>query len=85
MRVIKSAIVAGYLVLAALPLVWLGLTSIKTNEAAISPTARFVPKGETIGPHTFRPTIEGYRRLATANVGAAHDFYHFLGNSVVIS
>ncbi len=38
MRVLTRVTIAGYLALAALPLVWLGMTSVKTKEAAISPT-----------------------------------------------
>jgi multiple sugar transport system permease protein len=82
---VRTILIAGYLILAALPLVWLGATSIKTKEAAINPTARFIPSSsETAGSHQFKPTLDGYRKLASANVGSTNDFYHFLWNSVVI-
>lgn len=84
MRIARGVIIASYLVVAALPLVWLGMTSIKSKEDAISPTARFVPAVLTSGAHGFQPTLDGYRQLGTPHTGSQHAFSHFLANSVLI-
>lgn len=84
MSLIRSIVIVIYLALAVLPLAWLGLTSLKSREDAISPTARFVPAGESSGSHVFGLTVEGYARLASAQTGSTQSFFHFLGNSIVI-
>lgn len=84
MRALKPAIIVGYLLLATLPLAWMALTSVKSKNAAISPTARYVPRSETVGANDFRPTIEGYKSLATPHSGTPHAFFHFLTNSALI-
>ncbi len=85
MRVLTRVTIAGYLALAALPLVWLGMTSVKTKEAAISPTAKFLPGDDSDGTRHFQPTLAGYRKLTTPHLGSQHAFYHFLTNSVLVS
>jgi multiple sugar transport system permease protein len=81
---IRSIVIIVYLALAVLPLAWLGLTSLKSKEDAISPTARFVPAAETSGSHTFGITGEGFEKLASAQTGSSRPFFHYLGNSIVI-
>tara|TARA_A100001037_G_scaffold306521_1_gene352325 strand:- start:2694 stop:3548 length:855 start_codon:yes stop_codon:yes gene_type:complete len=81
---IRIAIIIGYAALASLPLAWLGLTSIKTKEAAISPTARYIPSASDEGRHTFKPTLDGYRQLLVPHVGTRHAMWHFIGNSILI-
>ncbi len=84
MRTLRLLLIATYFLLAALPLVWLGMTSIKSKAAAIDPTARFVPSLSISGSHDFRPTFEAYGKLTTPHVGSTHAFFHFLRNSIVI-
>ena len=85
MKHLRWTVIVAYLFVAALPLGWLLLTSIKHHEDVISTTAKFVP-----GPHSerggksrlFSPTLDGYRLLA--GKGGHQTFFHFLWNSVVI-
>lgn len=84
MSLIRSIVIIGYLALAVLPLAWLGLTSLKSKEDAISPTARFIPAAETSGAHTFGVTHRGFEKLASAQTGSSRPFFHYLGNSIVI-
>ena len=39
MSVLRWLVIAGYLALAAAPLVWLGVTSLQSQELALSTTA----------------------------------------------
>ena len=84
MTPIRYTLIAGYLILAAIPLVWLASTSIKTKEAAISPTARFIPSTQVDGAHRFVPTTESYAKLTTPHTGSRYSFFHYLANSIVI-
>ena len=84
MKAARPAAIIAYLILAVLPLLWLGITSIKSKEDAISPTARFIPSSEGSGDHDFMPNIDSYRRLNTPHVGTTQAFLHYLGNSVLI-
>jgi len=87
MNVIRALVIIPYFLLAALPLAWLGLTSLKTYDETISAHAKFVPwvggdaSREAV---TFAPTTAAYGDLSKAVAGTPHDFYHYLGNSVLI-
>ena len=91
MRWLSRLVVAGYFVLATLPLVWMGLTSLKARPDAISLHPRFVP---TLGAAdegasddarvTFGVTTEAYAKLGTPATGAQASFFEHLGNSLVI-
>jgi multiple sugar transport system permease protein len=98
MRWLSRLVVAGYFVLATLPLVWMGLTSLKARPDAISLHPRFVPVmssgGEDAGAAssgdedsarvTFEVTTEAYAKLGTVQTGAQASFFEHLGNSLVI-
>ena len=43
MRILRFVIILGYLFVAALPLVWMGLTSIKHVQDTISRKPKFIP------------------------------------------
>ncbi|MBN1673792.1 MAG: carbohydrate ABC transporter permease [Kiritimatiellae bacterium] len=79
--------IVAYFAVAALPLVWLGLASVKRNEDTINAYARFVP---ALSPPSarddprFRPTVGAYRRLSEPYAGTDRTFFYFLCNSVVI-
>jgi multiple sugar transport system permease protein len=87
MNAIRALVIIPYFLLAAMPLVWLGLTSLKKYEDTISAHAKFIPwaSGDTAREAvTFSPTAAAYGDLSKAVAGTPHDFYHYLGNSIVI-
>ncbi len=91
MRVVRALVVTCFLLIATLPLAWLALTSIKTFDDTISAHAKFVPWPSEAGSSEsaaesarFAPTLDAYRKLSMPVAGTPHDFYHYLGNSVVI-
>lgn len=86
MRGVRWLLIVPYTFLAALPLLWLGATSLKSRSASISPTPRFVPalSEPAEGDVRFAPTLEGWLDLAEPHAGVAHSFFHYLANSVVI-
>jgi len=93
MRWLSRLVVAGYFVLATLPLLWMGLTSLKARPDAISLHPRFVPvlaRGDDAAAAsddarvTFGVTTEAYAKLGTPATGAQHSFFEHLGNSLVI-
>jgi len=87
MKVLKIMVLVGYFAIAAFPLAWLGLTSLKVKGDSISMTVKFVPvfAGEPAEDSVrFRVSTEGYERLRETHVGTDHSFYHYLGNSVLI-
>ncbi|MGA1199934.1 MAG: hypothetical protein ACO36I_25845, partial [Candidatus Latescibacterota bacterium] len=84
---IRWMILLPYFLLATAPLFWLGITSFKTNEAAIASTASFIPHTEPSTPShriQFHPTLDAYRNLATPQTGRAYSFFHYLSNSILI-
>ncbi|NKB67801.1 MAG: ABC transporter permease subunit [Candidatus Latescibacteria bacterium] len=86
MRYLRLLFVAGYFCLAVLPLVWLVGTSFKERADSISVRAKWLP---SLGPvqaegPAFQVNAEGYRQLNQVYTGAAHTFYHYLGNSILI-
>ena len=87
MKYSRWLVIIPYFCLATLPLCWLFLTSLKTQEAAISSTASLIPTpAENIAPGdlSFSATLGAYRKLATPHTGKAHAFFHYLLNSVII-
>lgn len=87
MHLLRALIIVPYLVLATLPLAWLALTSIKTYEDTISAHAKFVPWADAEGSKeslSFEATLDAYRNLSKPVAGTPKDFYHYLGNSVLI-
>jgi multiple sugar transport system permease protein len=91
MKLLRAVVVLGFFVMATLPLAWLALTSFKTYEDTISAHAKFIPwtGAAGSGPSAaesvrFAPTIEAYRSLSKPVAGTPYDFYHYLGNSIII-
>lgn len=87
MKYLRWLVIIPYFSLATLPLCWLFLTSLKTQEAAISPTASLIPttaENTAPGGLSFSATLDAYRKLATPHTGKAHAFFHYLFNSVII-
>jgi len=89
MKLARALVIVPYLVLATLPLGWLALTSFKSYEDTITAHAKFVPGTEAGGARaegsvTFTATVDAYRKLSQPVAGTPRDFYHYLGNSVLI-
>lgn len=86
MKSLRFGVVIFYAIIAISPLVWLGVTSLKSKADSISTTARFLPTlddTEVDGIY-FHPTLNGYRLLSKPYAGAEHSFYHYLFNTAVI-
>jgi multiple sugar transport system permease protein len=90
-KLLRAFVILSYFALATLPLAWLALTSVKSYDETISARAKFVPwaeagrAGDLPGDSVrFRPTLDAYRNLSRPVAGTPHDFYHYLGNSVII-
>lgn len=86
-RRLRYFVLALYFVFATFPLAWLGITSLKTRDDAISLTPKLVPTlSEPSGRDgiCFRPVTEGYRKLHTKYAGSDHNFYRYLVNSIII-
>ena len=88
MKLARALVIVPYLVLATLPLGWLALTSLKSYEDTITANAKFVPSTEAgaraDGSVKFAASFDAYRSLSKSVAGTPRDFYHYLGNSVVI-
>jgi multiple sugar transport system permease protein len=91
-KAIRIIVVSVYLLLAMLPLVWLGITALKTYPDAVSTTAKFIPSlSENIpaGSHQFAVSGEGFSRLdGTQPDGTVSDesnFWGYLLNSLLIA
>lgn len=92
MNLLRALVIVVYFVVATLPLAWLALTSIKTYDDTISANAKFVPTlevgegpaGEADESVRFVPTLDAYRNLSRPVAGTPNDFYHYLGNSIII-
>lgn len=88
MNWLRALVIVPYFVLATMPLAWLALTSIKTYDDTISAHAKFVPAGAAAKgveeSSSFEATADAYRDLSKPVAGTPRDFYHYLGNSVLI-
>ena len=95
MKLARALVIVPYLVLATLPLGWLALTSFKSYEDTITARAKYVPWTDAGGPHgaggqigeesvKFAASFDAYRKLSQPVAGTPRDFYHYLGNSVLI-
>lgn len=88
MKLARALVIVPYLVLATLPLGWLVLTSFKSYEDTITANAKFVPWTEAgagaDGSVKFAASFDAYRSLSKSVAGTPRDFYHYLGNSIVI-
>jgi multiple sugar transport system permease protein len=85
MKILRAVVIVPYFLLATFPLLWLAFTSLKTYEATISSTAKFVPGGsDQPGGVTFGATLDAYRYLSVPVAGTEHGFYHYLSSSIVV-
>jgi multiple sugar transport system permease protein len=89
MKLARVLVIVPFFAFAALPLAWLALTSFKTYEDTITPTAKYIPWSDTADAHAdgsvkFAASLDAYRGLAKPVAGTPRDFYHYLGNSVII-
>jgi multiple sugar transport system permease protein len=87
LNALRRLVVSLYLVAATLPLLWMGITSLKTQIDATSLTPRVIPVATDSQPRpplVFPATTEAFRRLSEVHPGAEESFWHHLLNSVVI-
>ena len=85
MKALRGCFIGCYFGVASLPLVWLALTSFKDKGASISIQPKLVPSWDGGAEGIFfAPTADAYRQLNQTYTGAAHPFFHYLGNSIWI-
>lgn len=89
MKLVRALVIVPYFVLATLPLLWLALTSFKTYDDTITSEAKFIPWSDSDSARAedsakFNATVNAYRNLSKPVAGTPRDFYHYLGNSVLI-
>ena len=87
MRLLRRIVVGLYLFVATLPLVWMGLSSIKTRDDAIHPTPRLVPVlAQETAPDSllFPVSLESFAHLSRVHAGAQASFWEHLTSSFVI-
>jgi multiple sugar transport system permease protein len=89
-KVVRVLVIVPYFILATLPIVWLELTSLKTYDDTIATSAKFIPwvdsgRGRAEGSVRFTASLDAYRSLSKPVAGTPRDFYHYLGNSVIIA
>ena len=89
MKLARALVIVPYLLLATLPLGWLALTSLKSYEDTITTRAKFVPWSDTAEARSddsvkFAASLDAYRSLSKPVAGTPRDFYHYLGNSLII-
>jgi multiple sugar transport system permease protein len=89
MKLARALVIVPYLLLATMPLGWLALTSLKSYEDTITTRAKFVPWGDSAEARSedsvkFAASLDAYRSLSKPVAGTPRDFYHYLGNSLII-
>lgn len=89
MKLARALVIIPFFAFAALPLGWLTLTSFKSYEDTITADAKWVPWSDTAEAHAegsakFAASLDAYRGLSKPVAGTPRDFYHYLGNSVMI-
>jgi multiple sugar transport system permease protein len=87
MNILRWFVLVPYIILATAPLIWLGVTSLKTQAASIDATASFVPITEEnllAGTVKFLARLDAYRSLSDTKAGSTFSFYHYLSNSIII-
>ncbi len=87
MKLVRALVILAAIAFAALPLAWLGLTSIKDRADTISSSPKVLPSPGAAAAQDgllFEPTLDAYRHLGEVHVGARHSFYQYLGNSALI-
>jgi multiple sugar transport system permease protein len=87
MRFLRIMISIGYVALAAFPLAWMILTSIKPYPDTISRNPRFLPVPGAVSSDesvAFAPTLDAFGRIAQPRRAGGFSFVHYLRNSIVI-
>lgn len=87
MKALRFLVIAAYLLVATLPLAWMGLSSIKHRDDTISRDAKYLPASEApADPDSprFEATLDAYRHLASVHVGAQQSFWEHLASSFVV-
>jgi len=86
-RLVRLLVLGTYALFALLPLLWMGLSSLKSRADTIHPTPRVVPVlAEATAPDSlaFPATLAAYGELAHAHAGAEQSFWEHLGHSAII-
>jgi multiple sugar transport system permease protein len=86
-RILRWLVVVLGFLFAALPLVWMGLSSLKRQADTIDPHAKFVPSLSAVtdpGSHAFEISGEAYAGLDVVHAGAQASFWEHLRNSLII-
>jgi multiple sugar transport system permease protein len=87
MKALRSFVIALFLVIGCLPLVWLVLTAFKHHADTITVSAKFLPlPGAPLGGDgiAFAPTLEGFEHLTEPHPGMEFSFLDHLLNSILI-
>ncbi|MBL8861243.1 MAG: carbohydrate ABC transporter permease [Planctomycetes bacterium] len=87
MRALRWIVIVLGLLFSGLPLVWMGLSSIKQRADAISQHPRWIPAAEApVAPDSprFEATTSAFRDLASVHAGAQASFWEHLLNSAII-
>ncbi len=87
MRTLRVLVIAAFLLVGSLPLVWLGLTAFKAHADTIAANAKFLPlPGVPVGApgRSFAPTLDGFAHLAEPNSGDESSFLDHLLSSVIV-
>jgi len=87
MKLLRAVVIVVGFLSAALPLLWMGLSSIKHRDATISQHPKVIPAlvaSDSDASPLFVPTADAYRGLGEIHVGAQHSFWHHLGSSAII-
>lgn len=86
MAILRWLLIALYTALAALPLLLIALTSVKSPADATALTLKALPLPEAApdAAHAFAPTLAAYAGLGEPIAGAAASFWSYFLNSVLI-
>jgi len=86
-RVLRWLVIALGFLFAALPLFWMGLSSLKRQADTINPHVKFVPSLAPVADpdsHAFELTGAAYSGLNVVHAGAQASFWEHLANSVIV-
>ncbi len=86
MKVLKWTAIILYFIIAVLPLVWLGITSIKKYEDTNTSQLKFIPAASQTehGSIRFQGTLQAYKELDTEYPGTDRTYFSYLFSSILI-
>jgi len=87
MKALRAFVIALGFLAAALPLLWMGITSIKHRDATISQHPKWIPAPAALDSSSspfFTVTTEALGGLSKVHAGAQHTFLEHLRNSAII-